>query len=439
MLTKTTTKVKVPQRPQTPKLQIINRHSEKTRNAMEWLAQNLLFIKTMILLSALFNKAKWIGLVVLGVGISLVGFGQVYEGSYTVISQAQIDTFNYVQITGSLNIRGSNLVNISGFETLEQINRELIIENNGQLETIGGFNNLAKTGWLNTDNIVFKNNPNLLEISGFENFDRTTGDIIIKDNDNLTTINGFENTKYVYEISIQNNQSLVSINFLENLEVVDDRIEIINNASLQNISEFDKLVRLDNTFIFKNNDGIINISGFNKINKLNRIINIEQNNNLEYISGFTNLSRLGVAGTDWDNHEIRYNPKLTNISGLANLQEITGKLLIRDNASLSNCCPIFCNDSLEVSAGYVINNNASTTEYSCNSEIEARNTCNEDEDCNFECQIFGCMDSTATNFDSSADCDDGSCIFDGVDTLCQTPTINNIDILNQESAVLNIF
>lgn len=148
MLTKKTTKVKVPTTPQTPQQLITNhysqkpsnqkkpterftqqqliaiRHAEKIRNKkhpMEWLALHLLLIKTLFVCPTLFNKAKWIGLVVLGIVISLVGFGQVYNGSYMVTSQTQIDTFNYSEITDSLIFHGADFANVVGLTELESV------------------------------------------------------------------------------------------------------------------------------------------------------------------------------------------------------------------------------------------------------------------------------------------------------------------------------
>jgi len=326
------------------------------------------------------------------VGCMIIGYlasGQIHEGNYTVTNQAQIDTFNYTEITGSLIIQNTDITNVDGFSELVSIGGSFTFDNNDAITQLDGFNNLLTIGLhfyirqndllqdisgfsslgqasINVGNsrdydFFINNNANLNDISGFQNLQSikadfriesnptlnnitgfgellTTYDFVIYTNPQLNSIDGFENFNSAIEgFYIGENTNLQSINTFENLQSVNNFI-LQNHPILASILPFSSLQTISNSFTFDNNDAITQLDGFNNLLTIGLHFYIRQNDLLQDISGFSSLGQASINvgnSRDYD-FFINNNANLNDISGFQNLQSIKADFRIESNPTLNN-------------------------------------------------------------------------------------------------------
>jgi len=184
-----------------------------------------------------------------------------YAQNVTITSQAQIDTFSYTEINGSLIINGTDLEAISGFESLTY---------NISLSSIDGFNKMQIIG-------------STYEATGFT----------IENNPELRIIDNFIALKEIYgSIIIRNNSSLKNILNFNNLAIITGNLTI-KNENLNEIGGFPKLGRIESSLDLSLDQGLFNspkkINGFESLTYVGHSLKIENNDSLRTISGFDNL------------------------------------------------------------------------------------------------------------------------------------------------------
>ena len=96
---------------------------------------------------------------------------------------------NLVSVGGTFDLVRTDLPQLPAFEKLQTIGRDLFITDSKVLTSIGGFNALTHVG---EDFYIASNQESLVEVTGFNNFERCEGDFYIRDNEVLRTIEGFE-------------------------------------------------------------------------------------------------------------------------------------------------------------------------------------------------------------------------------------------------------
>lgn len=195
-----------------------------------------------------------------------------------------IPPFNSLEIIGAgLDISGTGLTSISGFNNLKSIGEWFMTFENSELTTIDGFNNLNKIyGILQ----IFANDK-LLNIKGLNQL-HSIGVIYINNNPSLTSLTGLESVTSVGELlsssdislHIASNSSLTDCSAICNLlssNGITGLIEITGNPSKcsnqfeveqECIPDFDKDGVLNDKDLDDDNDGILDIVEQNGI--LNR-------------------------------------------------------------------------------------------------------------------------------------------------------------------------
>lgn len=167
--------------------------------------------------------------------------GDVYIGSQAEADQFLIDYPNCTEINGSLlfqvNSGSSDLVDLTPFSNITSVLGSLQFNNNQELESIAGLENLTSVG----TSINLHNNgiQNIDPLNGIE----TLGGLIyIANNPALVNLNGFASlTEIGGYIYINNNSALVNLNGFASLTDMGGHIEISNNAILSDISGLENI------------------------------------------------------------------------------------------------------------------------------------------------------------------------------------------------------
>ncbi|WP_162495552.1 T9SS type B sorting domain-containing protein [Confluentibacter flavum] len=167
------------------------------------------------------------------------------------------DSLNKIQ---NLNIGEGPITNIPSFSNIININSINITGT--KLAYLDGFNNLQVIQGIDPHfGILYLNgNDELLEISGFKELKNVDGQFSITNNGNLNSLIGFNNLIETRNINVTANESLASLNGLENLmnlgTISGSSLFITSNPSLTDCTALCNLVTIGNilgTVNFSNN------------------------------------------------------------------------------------------------------------------------------------------------------------------------------------------
>ncbi len=235
------------------------------------------------------------------------GFAQVYNGDLTLSTQAEVNSFNYIEVTGQLTISEASsgeITNLNGLSTLTTIGDGLSIENNNALTTLTGLENITSI------------------IGDYDSLGQGIG-LNISDNNNLTTINAFSNlTLMEGNIHIENNPMLVSLIGLDGITEVNGSIRILDNANLNTLSGLQNIVTLTGVGFFQfgirieNNDALLDLTGLDGLTTLNGNLEVYGNDSLISLNGLNSLTYHTAV---YEGIEIGGNSSLTSLNGLNNI------------------------------------------------------------------------------------------------------------------------
>lgn len=157
---------------------------------------------------------------------------QVFPGSLTLTTQAEVDAFNYTEVTGILKIEESifgNITNLNGLSELATVGGSVIFQINASL-TSAGLPNLATVG----GSLIFTANSSLTDI-GLNSLSSIGGGLTIQFSNSLVDIDGINNLTSIGGILyIVDNLDLVNLNGLKNLISVGGNLFIEHNEILTN-------------------------------------------------------------------------------------------------------------------------------------------------------------------------------------------------------------
>lgn len=278
---------------------------------------------------------------------SFDGFSQCGSGTLTLNSQQAVDEFvvNYpgcTVFTGSLQISGSDISDLSPLSSITSIVGGLRLSNNPSLTSIQGLHNITNIGGdleLNGFNFPLVNLDglaslqtvggmlsvqsflNLTSVQGLSNVTTVGGNFLIQflGNTDFTSIS-LPNLTLVGRFNLRENNNLITVNF-DGLETVGTTFHLYSNDNLVT-ANFPALEEVGSSYIndFQINSGLfeifqgINLENLN-LSSLHTIkggIDFVQNNKLMDL-GFQNLT------TVLRSIRINSNPALTSIDGLSGL------------------------------------------------------------------------------------------------------------------------
>src|SRR5688572_1030213 len=167
----------------------------------------------------------------------------IFEGDVTLTTQAEVDAFQYTEVTGVLTISGNDITDLSSLIYLTNVGK-LVVRGNALLTHVAGLAVLREVGSASSSAfdaaIDISDNPALTNLDGLSGLTRVNGAIIISNNAQLFSINGFSSLTGIDEgLRISNNPQLTSINGFQNVTSISTfafaALIIDNNASLLNL------------------------------------------------------------------------------------------------------------------------------------------------------------------------------------------------------------
>lgn len=281
-------------------------------------------------------------------------------GGISFTSQSEIDGFssNYPEcniIMGTVEINGTDIVNVNGLSNLVEIQGDLLIGNSGgnlNLSNLGGFSNLTKLG----GSLLIDNNSVLPSLEGLNNIEMDSiNDLTIINNPLLELCSMLNICDYLINPS---GNVLISNNALgcNNIEEIKEGCK---TSCLQNEIEFWTQEQVDNfqvnypyctvingTVQIKGNDinnligleviteigGSLNIGNGNinnvliNLDGLNNLVSIEYNLRIIGFDGLNDLTGLNSLKTIGGDFNLDGNTNMTTINGLDSLLTIDGSI-----------------------------------------------------------------------------------------------------------------
>ena len=301
--------------------------------------------------------------------------GQVYNGSLTLSSQAEIDAFNYTSVKGpliiqeispgsitnlnglselttvefSLEIRSNSVItNLDGLLNLVSVGGNLQISHNSALSNLDGLSNLVSAGGLSIlQNAVLSN------ITGLSNLSTTGGGLYIEGN-GLSNLNGLSKIRSASFLSITGN-GISNIDGLMNLTSVTYDVTISYNGALKNLNGFANLRRIGGHLTIQNNVQLTDFCGLYTAVSNHGILN--------FITATGNGAPLNICSTLSGNLTLTTQQQLdafnftsvtgnlaihenatgdiTNIGGLSDLTSLGGSLTVQNNPALNSFCGLY--------------------------------------------------------------------------------------------------
>lgn len=234
----------------------------------------------------------------------------------------QVDT-----IRGSFSLFDLDLTETTPIFNLKYIGLNLSIKNL-QLNSLDFLDSLAYVYEISLRNIA-----GLEELNSFNNLEVMDSYLTIENNNDLNTISGFQQLKEVFGITLDSLPNLSTIVSFPDL-ITSRVITFTELPNLTEITAFDSLETTGSIFL-ENLDELEILNSFHNLTTVTNLIRISFNSELETITGFENLNSITSQ------LEISFNSKLINIDGFQNLIFIGDKIEIRWNPSLP-ACAVFC-------------------------------------------------------------------------------------------------
>lgn len=203
-----------------------------------------------------------------------------------------------------------SLTEIASLDSLERLGNGLKVENNTRLKKVEGFNNVIQMELAN-----FRANWVLTEISGFNKIEKIERNVTFIDSPILETITGFSSLKdvgvmQVFETLIDN------INFLSSVEYVRLELQFFGNHNLLNINSLSSLKEITyGDLIISNNKKITNLNALSNLQSIGRRLSIYNN---ETLVDFCGLKSFAENKPNSVRVEILYNPYNPTINDIAN-------------------------------------------------------------------------------------------------------------------------
>ncbi|GAA4275552.1 T9SS type A sorting domain-containing protein [Aquimarina mytili] len=252
---------------------------------------------------------------------------EIYTGDLVLSSQAQIDTFNYCEITGDLTIQettAGGIVDLRNLNKLERLGGDLNVFGNSALLYVKSFRGLTKIKTLHV-----RDNASLKRFVGFTKL-KEVDNVILANNDKLVVLD-FKNITTLQDLKMLN-VGLSSLDSFNGLEAINGDF-YLDNINISNLDVLQNVTNLGNLFLYRN-QLLQNITGLSGASVHGSVVRISSNAALTNLNGLTGLTSLGADLI------VSRNQSLQNLDGLINLSSVGNRLIIGDNKNLQNGCGI---------------------------------------------------------------------------------------------------
>ncbi|XMO85736.1 T9SS type A sorting domain-containing protein [Algibacter sp. AS12] len=278
--------------------------------------------------------------------LTYLGFAQnTYTGNLTLTTQAEIDAFNYTEVTGDLTVdeaTAGNILNLNGLATLAQVGGQLRIFRNEQLTSLNGLEALVSVGGI----LRIDSNNLITSLSGLENLASVGSNLHVTSNWALTTLNGLDALASVDgELDMDRNYSLTNLCAISGLfgdgagQISEEEYVLIGNGYNPTYTEIQNMTDCSITStatvyagsIILTSQAEVDAFSITQPNITGSLVITEATPN-----NITNLNTLTSINTIGGEVFIQSNDALTSLSGLDNLTTVGGNFFIDDNFSLTS-------------------------------------------------------------------------------------------------------
>ena len=225
-----------------------------------------------------------------------------------------------------------NLQSIQGFSSLEYVGGDFYLTENSALNQLHAFHALGFVG----NDFLIRNN-HFSELLAFTLLQRIGAVFSIRNEDHLITLGSFARLQSVGDnFVISENELLKEIGGFNQLAFVGDNLQIEFNASLKHIAGFGQLQSVVDHIWIRNNVALAHVKGFGQLSVVGGDLRIADNDILASIFAFVALQSV-------DELEVSNNPNLFYCCGLSNVLQLMGynSLVLAGNAP-------GCNSSIEI-------------------------------------------------------------------------------------------
>lgn len=226
-----------------------------------------------------------------------------YEGTVTLSTEADMaEIEGYTGMTGFLLVRNSDYTCLDFLACL-QTARGVSIENNEYLGTLDGLGALEEVLY----NVTVSQNAVLTDVGGMTSLAKVFSDgddlqlgqrgVLIYDNDSLEDVSGFDALRELEgDITITNNPNLLEVSGFNGVDTILDH----PNAN----KEPGQPVRAGGSIVISRNPKLERISGFTDLIVIYRNLTIQYNDLLTRLTGLYDLLALGGAFVVTNNAEL---------------------------------------------------------------------------------------------------------------------------------------
>jgi len=258
---------------------------------------------------------------------------QIYTGDLELTTQAAVNAFNYIEVTGNILIGGgsSDISDLSPLSRLTRVGGNLIFQSNEPLANVDGLASLHSVG----GDLRFLNNLSLTDVDGLAALTTVGGTLYFFNQPSLTslyglsslaTVGGSVGFAYSVGVGIKGTTSLTAIGgdlsftevAFENLDGLFPRLTTIGGG-------------LGITHCFALRD----LNGLSVLTSVGRSVFIRDSVVLENVDGLASLTMVGGVLS------VSLNPKLANMNGLSALSSVGGDVSIDENRLLDKFCGLW--------------------------------------------------------------------------------------------------
>jgi hypothetical protein len=253
---------------------------------------------------------------------------QVCSGNRNLNSQAQVNLFDCAVVTGTLNINGFDITDLTPLSELTSVGTaitdQLTISSNDMLASLAGLENLTSV----SGTFHIRHNPVLASLSGLSGLTSVDSLLSIEDNVGLVSLTGLEGFSQAASISIIFNDALASLSALSGLTSVTGLLQIANNPAIESLMGLESLTSVGSHLFIQTNEELESLTGLETLVTVGGRFNITQNTLLESLAGLDGLTSVGGPLV------IAQNPILSSLDGLETLTAIDQSLDISQNPVL---------------------------------------------------------------------------------------------------------
>ena len=208
-----------------------------------------------------------------------------FTGDLTLATQAEVNAFNYSEVTGELEISGADIVDLGPLSVLTTVGDWLNIHDNALLETIGAFSNLSYVD----GTVLISDNVALTGVTGFGALESTGGGILFYDNHKLVTVDAFHALQSTGDnIDFWFHDSLTTVSGFGALHTAGWSLEFGGNPVLVEIPDFESLKTISSSLFIMINDLLPGITGFQNLEYVDWSFTVMENPMVDTLCGFYN-------------------------------------------------------------------------------------------------------------------------------------------------------